>query len=321
MRRFAVSAVSLLLSLACAAAQAQSYPSKPSRVIIPFAAGGGNDVVARVLAAKLASTLGQPFLVENRPGANGFLGSKVVVDAAPDGYTVLMGASGPVSIGPAVFAKMPYVPLRDLAPVTMIGTFPLVLAVSASLPVHNVAELVAYAKARPTQMNYGSTSPTFQLTAELFNLRTGTNFQHIPYKSSTEFTTAVMTGEVTIAFPDPPPAIGMIKSGKIRGLAVTSTKRHPFWPDIPTLAEAGIPDMDVKIFMGLLMPAATPSPVVHRLRDEVAKLLADTEVREKLSGFGVEPDGRSPEDFAKFIAEDIARWTTVAKAANIKLVD
>ncbi len=309
----------VLLALAVGAAQAQSYPTKPVRLIIPFAAGGGNDVVARVLTAKLGADLGQPFLVENRAGNNGFIGGKVVVDAAPDGYTMLMSASGPISISPAVFSKMPYAPLKDLAPITMVGTFPLILIVSASNPAHTVAELVANAKAHPEQMNYGSTSATFQLTSELFNMRTGTRFQHIPYKSSNEFTTAVMTGQVNIAFADPPPAVGLLKSGKIRGLAVTSSKRHSFWPDIPTMAEAGVPDMDVTIWMGLFFPAATPSALVHRVREEVAKALKDNEVRERIGALGIEPDGRSPEDFTQFIAQDIARWTMVAKAANIKM--
>jgi tripartite-type tricarboxylate transporter receptor subunit TctC len=297
---------------------ARGYPSKPVRLIIPFAAGGGNDVVGRVVAAKLTQAFGQSVIVENRPGANGFIGAKLVVDAAPDGYTILMGPSGPIAISPAIFSKMPYSPLKDLAPVTMIGSYPLILVVSQSLPARTVAELVQYARARPNQVNYGSTAATFQLTSELFNLKTGTRFEHIPYKSSAEFTTAAMTGEVTIAFADPMPAIGLIKSGKIRGLAVTAAARHPFWPDVPTMAEAGIADMEVTIFMGLFLPAATPRAIVQRLRDEVAKGIAEPDVREKLVALGVAPAGNQPDEFAKFLAEDTARWTTVARTANIK---
>ncbi len=313
----------LILLLGCAASQAQTdvlrgYPGKPMRMIIPFAAGGGNDVVGRVVAGKLAQTFGQPVIAENRPGNNGFIGAKLAVDAAPDGYTILMGPSGPISISPAIFEKMPYSPLKDLAPVTMIGSYPLILVVSSSLPARNVAELVQYAKARPTQVNYGSTAATFQLTSELFNLKTGTHFEHIPYKSSSDFTTAAMTGEITIAFADPPPAIGLIKSGKIRGLAVTSATRHPFWPDVPTMAEAGVPDMVVTIFMGLFLPAATPRPIVQRLRDEVAKGIAEPDARERLNALGLALSASQPDQFAKFIAEDIARWTAVARAANIK---
>lgn len=305
-----------LMSLG-AAALAQ-YPNKPSRLVIPFATGGGNDLVARVLAASLAKSYGQPFIVENRPGANGFIAPKHVADSAPDGYTVLMGPSGPMSISPAIFSKMPYSPLKDFAPVTMIGSFPLILIVGQSVPARNVAELVSLAKTHPDKMNYGSTAATFQLTSELFNLRTGTKFQHIPYKSSADFTTAVMTGEITIAFADPPPAVGMLKSGKIRGLAVTAAKRHPLFPDVPTMAEAGISDMEVTIWMGLFFPAATPAAIVRRLRDEVAKAVGDPNVREKLSGLGIEPSGMPTDEFAKFLANDIARWTKVARAANIK---
>ena len=296
----------------------RGYPSKPMRLIIPFAAGGGNDVVGRVVAAKLAQAFGQPVLAENRPGNNGFIGAKLVADAAPDGYTILMGPSGPMSISPAIFDKMPYSPARDFAPVTMIGSYPLILVVSQSLPARTIAELVQYAKARPNQVNYGSTAATFQLTSELFNLKTGTKFQHIPYKSSADFTTAAMTGEITIAFADPPPAIGLIKSGKIRGLAVTAATRHPFWPDVPTMAEAGIPGMEVTIFMGLFLPAATPRAIVQRLRDEVARQIAEPDAREKLIALGIAPAGNQPDEFGKFLAEDTARWTTVARAANIK---
>lgn len=297
---------------------ARGYPSKPMRLIVPFAAGGGNDVVGRVVSAKLAQAFGQPVIVENRPGNNGFIGAKLVADAAPDGYTILMGPSGPITVSPAIFSKMPYSPLKDFAPVTMIGAYPLVLVVSQALPVRTIAELVQYAQARPNQANYGSTSATFQLASELFNLKTGTKFQHIPYKSSAEFTTAAMTGEITFALADPPPAIGLIKSGKIRGLAVTAATRHPFWPDIPTMAEAGVPDMEVTIFMGLFLPAATPQAIVQRLRDEVARGIAEPDAREKLVALGIGPAGNQPDEFAKFLAEDTARWTAVARAANIK---
>ena len=311
-------------ALACAAcitapgAHAQAFPSKPLKLVIPFAAGGGNDIVARVVAARLGQGFNQPMVVENRPGANGFIAPRAVADAAPDGYTVLMGPTGPMSISPAIFSKMPYSPINDFTPVTMIGSFPLILVVSGSLPVKNVADLVAMARANPSKMNYGSTAATFQLTSELFNLRTNTAFQHIPYKSSADFNTAVMTGEITIAFSDPPPAIGMLKSGKIRGLAVTANKRHSFWPDIPTMAEAGVKDMEVTIWMGLFLPAGAPPVIVNRIHGELVKGMAEPDIREKLVGLGVEPDGRPPAEFAKFLAADIARWTAVAKAANIK---
>jgi tripartite-type tricarboxylate transporter receptor subunit TctC len=310
----------IFAALLAAAPQAfaQSYPAKPVHLIIPFAAGGGNDIVSRVIGARLSAGFGQPVVIENRPGANGFIGPKVVADSAPDGYTLLMGPSGPMSISPAIFSKMPYSPQKDFAPVTMIGSFPLILVVGGGSTLKNVAELVAYAKANPGKSNYGSTAATFQMVSELFNLRTGASFQHIPYKSSADFNVAVMTGEITIAFTDPPPTFGMLKAGKLRALAVTSAKRHPMLPDVPTLMEAGVKDMEATIWMGLFFPAGTPAAVVTRVRDEVARAVTEPEVREKLAGLGVEPDGRSPEAFAKFLAEDIAKWTAVAKAANIK---
>ena len=297
---------------------ARDYPSKAGHIVIPFTAGGGNDIVARVLSAKISGAVGQPVIVENRPGNQGFIAGQYVARSAPDGYTVLMGPTGPMAISPAIYSKMPYSTLRDFAPVTMVGSFPLVLIVDPALPIKSVAELVAYAKSRPDKINYGSTAATFQLTSELFNLRAGTKFQHIPYKGSGEMVTAVMSGQITIAFPDPPPLLGALKSGKVRGLAITGATRHPSFPDLPTMAEAGIADMVVPIWMGLFLPAATSPAIVQRLRDEVAKALASPDVREKLAGLGVEPSGMQPAEFTRFLTSEIERWTAVAKAANIK---
>ena len=318
MKKIVAAALAFATGLASTSALAQAFPSKPLKLVIPFAAGGGNDIVARVIAARMGQGFNQAMIVENRPGANGFIAPRAVADAPPDGYTILMGPTGPMSISPAIFSKMPYSPVTDFTPVTMIGSFPLILVVSGGLPVKTVADLVAMARANPSKMNYGSTAATFQLTSELFNLRTNTAFQHIPYKSSADFNTAVMTGEITIAFTDPPPAIGMLKSGKIRGLAVTANKRHSFWPDIPTMAEAGVKDMEVTIWMGLFLPAGAQAPIVNRIRDELVRGMAEPDIRDKLIGLGVEPDGRSPAEFAKFHQADIARWTGIATAANIK---
>ena len=317
----AKTAAALAVASLALTVQAQNYPNKPVKLVIPFAPGGGNDIVSRVVGARLSSGLGQPFIIENRPGANGFIGPRAVADSPADGYTMLMGPSGPMSISPALFQKMPYSPTKDFAPITMIGSFPLILVVGGSSSLKNVAELVAWAKANPSKANYGSTAATFQMVSELFNLKTGTQFQHIPYKSSADFNTAVMTGEITIAFTDPPPTIGMAKAGKLKPLAVTSLRRHPMFPDVPTMAEAGVKDVEATIWMGLFFPAGTASPIVHRVRDEVAKGIGEADVREKLAGLGVEPDGRSPEDFAKFLADDIAKWIGVAKAANMKPLD
>ena len=272
----------------------------------------------RVVAPKLSEGLGQPVIIENRPGAQGIVSCEIVAKAAPDGATLLMGPSGPMTMNPALYSKLPYDPLKDFAPISMIGDFPLILVVSASLPVNSVKELVAYAKSRPDQVNYAASAAPFQLAAELFNQKTGTKFVHIPYKSSGESVGAVMSGQVTMTIMDPPPAIGPLKGGKLRGLAVTGAARDPNWPEVPTLAEAGVPDVEIRLFTGFLAPAATPPAIVKRLQEEVARVVRLPEIRERLDQMAIVPSGNTPEEFRRIIARDIAKWTAVAKAANIK---
>src|SRR5881397_1778371 len=217
-----------LPALVTATAQAQSsFPNKPIHIIVGFAAGGGNDIIVRVVAPKMSEGLGQPIIVENKPGAQSIIAAEYVAKSAPDGYTLLMGPSGPMTMNPAIYSKLPYAPLKDFAPISMIGDFPLILVVSASLPANSVKELIAYAKARPDKVNYAASAAPFQLAAELFNQKTGTKFVHIPYKSSGESVGAVMSGQVTMTIMDPPPAIGPLKGGKVRGLAVTGAVRDP----------------------------------------------------------------------------------------------
>ncbi|MCC6209920.1 MAG: tripartite tricarboxylate transporter substrate binding protein [Burkholderiales bacterium] len=307
-----------LAAMAVTVSAQPGYPSRLVRVVIPFGAGGGNDIVARVLSAKLADSFGQPVIVENRPGAQGFIAGELVAKSAPDGHTVLMGSIGPMVIGPAIYRKMPFSTLRDFAPITMIGSYPLILIVNLSSPAKSVSDLLQYAKVNAAKINYGSASPSFQLTTELFKLRTGTAFQHIPYKSSAELVNAVLGNEITMAFQDPPPALGVLKAGRVRALAVTGPGRHAALPDVPTMAEAGVRDMVVMMWMGLFMPAAAPPMVVQRFRDEVVKALATPDVRDKLAVLGIEPSGMQPAEFQKFIAAEMERWSTVAKDAGIK---
>ncbi len=320
MKRFllVMGLVIAILGWAPIAAQTASYPSKPSRMVIPFGPGGGNDIVARLLSVKLAESFGQPVIVDNKPGAQGIIAAESVKTAAPDGYTILVGPSGVMTCNLATHDKLPYSTLRDFVPVIMVGSFPLILVVNASLPVRTVQELVDYAKARPNAVNYGSTTALFQLTSELFNQKTSTRFLHIPYKSSGEFVNAVLAGELTIAFSDPPPASGHLKSGRLRALGVTAAARHPSWPDVPTMAESAVPDMAFNVWMGLFVPSGTPQPAISRLRDDVTRILAMADVRERFAGLGVDPSGLGTEAFSKIIADDIARWTAVAKAGNIK---
>ena len=314
--RLAIGAACLGLAT-CVAAQ-QSYPNKPIRIIVGYTAGGGNDIIVRVVAPKMSEGLGRPVIVENKPGAQGIISCEYVANAEPDGYTLLMGPSGPMTMNPALYSKLPYSPLKDFAPISMIGDFPLILVVGASLQVKTVKELIAYARARPDQANYAASATPFQLASELFNQKAGTKFAHIPYKGSGDSVAAVMSGQVTMTIMDPPPAIGPLKSGKARGLAVTSVKRHPNWPELPTLAEAGIPDVEIRLFTGFLAPAGTPSAIVKRLQREVARVVKLPEIRERLVQMAIDPSGNTPEEFRAIIARDIKKWTAVAKAANIK---
>ena len=309
----------VLPALVAAAAQAQgTFPNKPVHIIVGFAAGGGNDIIVRVLAPKMTEGLGQPIIIENKPGAQNIIAAEYVARSAPDGYTLLMGPSGAMTMNPAIYSKLPYSPLKDFIPISMIGDFPLLLVVNASLPVNSVKNLIEYARANPTAVNYSASAAPFQLAAELFNQRTGTKFAYIPYKSSGDSVGAVMSGQVTITITDPPPVIGPIKGGKVRALAVTSVRRDPAWPDVPTLAEAGGPDIEIRLFTGFHAPAGTPMAIVNRIQQEVARVVKLPEIRERLDQMSIVPSGNTSEEFRAIIARDIAKWTAVAKAANIK---
>ena len=297
---------------------AQTYPSKPIRIVVVYVAGGGNDIIVRVLVPKLSEALGQPVIVDNRPGAQSIIAAEMVAKATPDGYTLLMGPSGPMTMNPAIYSKLPYSPLQDFAPITMIGSFPLILVVSPSLAVKSVKELVEYAKASPDKSNYGASAAAFQLTTELFNQKTGTRFLHIPYKGVNESINAVIAGQVTMTIADPAVAVTQLKAGRVRGLAVTSATRHPVWPEIPTLAEAGVPGIEVILWTGFHAPARAPTAVIRKFRDEVVRVIGLPEIRERLAAMAVDPSGNTPEEYRRIIAADIAKWTAVAKAANIK---
>jgi tripartite-type tricarboxylate transporter receptor subunit TctC len=303
---------------AATAVAQDSFPSKPIRIIVGYTAGGGNDIIARVVAGKMAEGLNQQVIIENKPGAQSIIAAEFVAKAPPDGYTILMGPSGPMSMNPATYSKLPYSPLRDFVPISMIGSFPLILVTSADSPVKSVKELVDFAKANPGKSNYGASAAPFQLAAELFKQKSGTDFTYIPYKGSNESANAVMAGQITMTISDPPPITGPLKAGRLKALAVTSVKRHPSWPDVPTMIEAGIPDTDIVIWTGFLAPAGTPPAIVKRLQDEVARVVRLPEIRERLNGLGVDPVGNTSEEFGRIIAADIAKWTAVAKAANIK---
>jgi tripartite-type tricarboxylate transporter receptor subunit TctC len=315
MKKFSLIA---LLALLPGVATAQSYPDKPIRILVGYAAGGGNDIIVRVLQPELQKGLGQPVIVENRPGAQSILAAELAARSAPDGYTVFMGPSGPMTINPATYSKLPYDPLRDFAPISMICEFPLLVAVDAKLPIRNVKELIEYARANPGKANYASSAGIFQITTEMFNQRTGSKFVMIPYKSSGESVQALISGNVALTIVDPPPATGPLKAGTIRALAVTSGKRHPNWPDVPTMAEAGVRDMEVPVWTAFFAPAKTPPAIVARLQKEVARAVQSTEVRERFAQMALDPVGGSAEDLRRRVRADIEKWTAVARAANIK---
>jgi tripartite-type tricarboxylate transporter receptor subunit TctC len=317
MIRFWIAVVSCVLAVAPAAGQ-DSYPSKPIRIIVGYSAGGGNDIIVRVMQPELAKGLGQSVVVENRPGAQSIVAAELVAKAPADGYTLLMGPSGPMTINPATYSKLPYHPQRDFAPVSMICSFPLIVVVSSSLPVKSIQDLVAYAKANPGKSNYASSAGVFQVATELFKQKTGTRFEMIPYKGSGESIQAVIAGQVTMTIVDPAPAAGPLKAGTIRALAVTSAGRHPNWPDVPTMAEAGVPDMEVPVWTAFFAPAKTPPTIVARLQKEVARVVHVPEVKERFAAMGLVPVGSTQDELARVVARDLDKYTAVAKAANIK---
>jgi len=308
---------SALAAFSLAAAAQDTYPSKPIRIVIGYSAGGGNDIIVRVMTPELTKGLGQPVIVDNKPGAQSIIAAEFVAKQPADGYSILMGPSGPMTINPATYSKLPYDPVRDFAPISMICSFPLLLVVDPKLPVKNVKELIAYAKANPGKSNYASSAGIFQVASEMFKQRTGTSIEMITYKSSGESAQAVMSSQVMMTLIDPPPVSGPLKSGTLRGLAVTSPQRHPSWPDLPTLKEAGV-DMEVPVWTAFFAPAKTPAAIVARLQKEVARVVQTAEVKERFAGMGLDPVGGSSEDLGKQVARDIEKWTAVARAANIK---
>jgi len=318
-RALALSAALLALCAAPGALFAQAaYPAKPVRIIVGFPPGGANDILGRLVGAKLQERWNQPFVVENRPGANAIIGTEIVAKAAPDGHTLLIGASGAMTVNPGLYDKLPYDPVRDFAPITTIGSFPLVFAVHPSVQANNVKEFIALAKSRPGAMNYGSGSTPFQLAAELLKLSAGIDVRHIPYKGSAPTVAALLAGEVSMTFVDSPPVVQQIRAGKLRGLAVTSARRAASLPDLPTMLEAGVPDFDVVLWTSLFAPAGTPPAIVNQLQGEIAKILQQPDVRERMAALGIDPVGNTPEELAARVRSDIDRWTRVARSAGIK---
>jgi tripartite-type tricarboxylate transporter receptor subunit TctC len=310
-------ALVLVLSPLCALAQS-GYPAKPVRFIVPSAAGGGTDIIARAVAQKLSAALGQQFVVDNRPGAGQMIGIELAAKSAPDGHTILMAAST-LAINPIMYKKVSYDPVRDFAPITQAASLPNVLVVHPSLPVKSVAELVALAKKQPGKLDYASagigTSP--QMSMELLKSMTGIDLLHIPYKGTAPGVVDLLAGQVKVMAPNLLTALPHIKAGRLRALAVTSAKRSEALPDVPTIAEAGVPGYESVQWYGVLAPAGTAREIVTRLHAEIVRALGEPDVRERLAADGAEPVGSTPEQFAAFIRSEIDKWARVARAAGI----
>lgn len=298
---------------------AANYPSRPIRLVVGFAAGGGNDLIARIVGQKLHEALGQPVIIENKAGANGSLAALAVMAAPADGYTLLIGASGAMSIVPAVSVKPPYDTRKAFAPVSELASFPLILSVYPSHPAKNVGDLVAWMKANPDKANYATSSVAFTLATELFKLRTGAPATAIPYKSSDKSVVSVIARQSVFTIADPPPTTPQVKGGQIRALAVTSARRLDDLPDVPTMAEAGIVGVEIGLWTGIFAPAATPHGIVAKLEGELRKIMQMADVKEKFQAMATPIVGSTADEFARTIDTETRMWGEVGRTANVKL--
>ncbi len=319
--RIAAIAASVLSALPVVAAQAQSanYPNRPMRLIVPFPPGGGNDILARAVGARLTEVIGQQVIVDNRAGAGGMLGAQIAASADPDGYTLFLGSVGNLAHNPALRPKLPYDPLRDFAPVSLLATSPFMVVVYPQLPAKNLKELIALAKAKPGSLNMGSAgiASSLHLTGELFEHTTGIDLVHIPFKGTAPALIELMTGQIHVMFSTMPPALAQVRAGKVRALAVTSPQRSPAAPDVPTAIESGV-RFEVLNWQGMLVPAKTPANLVAALNKHVHAALARPGMDKALATQGLDAAAGTPEAFRKLMADEIARWTKLAQAANIK---
>ncbi len=299
-------------------AQAQSdFPSRPIHVVVGFAAGGGNDIFARLVVNRLQQNTGWTVVIDNKPGAGGRISSQFVAQATPDGYTLLVAATGQMSIAAAIYHNLTYHPTKNFIALNMIASFPLVLVVPANLPIKNVKELVAYAKANPDKSNYGTSAPPFTIAAELLKLKTGMPAVAIPFKGSNESNLCVVSGQCLFTISDGPPAIPLVKGDKTRALAFTGSERSPELPDVPSMTEAGYPEVDTHLWSGFFAPTGTPDVVVTKLRAELAKALADPGVQASLKKMAVTPGGPTGDEFKKRIDVDIQKFSDVVTAAHL----
>jgi tripartite-type tricarboxylate transporter receptor subunit TctC len=298
---------------------AANYPNKTIKIVVGFAAGGGNDIIARIVGQKLQEGLAQTVIIENKVGAGGSLAALSVMAAPPDGYTLLVGASGAMSIIPAISVRPPYSTLKDFAPISNLASFPLILSVHPSQPAKNVQELITWMKANPDKTNYATSSTAFTLATELFKLRTGAPGIGIPYKSSNEMLVSVIAQQSLFTITDPPPTTPQVKGGQVRALAVTSDKRLEDLPDVPTMAEAGVSGMEVGLWSGIFAPAATPPAIINKLETELRKIMQMADVKEKFKTMATPTVGSTAVEFTRLIETETKMWGEVGRAANVKL--
>jgi tripartite-type tricarboxylate transporter receptor subunit TctC len=306
-------------ALTAGSALAQQYPSKPIRLIVPFTPGGSTDIVARIAGQKLGEALGAQVLIDNRPGAGGNIGVELAAKSAPDGYTLVMGHIGTFAVNPALYARLPYDPIRDFAPISLVAMVPNMLVVHPSLPVKSVKELIALSRSRPGQLNYGSSGAggTPYLAVEYFKLMAKVDIVHIPYKGAAPMIIDLIGGQLSLTITGIPPLLPHVKAGKLKALAVATSKRLPLLPELPTIAEAALPGYEATSWYGVLAPAATPKEIITRLNTEIVKAIARPDAAERLSGEGAEPATSTPEQFGAFIKSEIVRWGRVIKAAGV----
>lgn len=318
-------ALSSLVSPVCAqsasSGSGQAYPTRSVRVIVPYPAGGGADFVGRVYARSLSESLGQQLVVDNRGGANGNVGSEVAAKSPPDGYTLLVTASTNLTINPGLYQKMPFDVQRALAPISMLATQPTILVVHPTLPVATVKELIALAKARPGQLNFGSAGAgsSGHLAAELFKMVTGVNIVHVPYKGTGPATSDLLGGQIPLMFNNLPPSLPLVKAGRLRALAVTGEQRSPAVPQLPTMAEAGYPGVVMTLWNGMFAPAGTSPDILAKLHAEIIKASRSQDVRDRLAAEGTEARTTTSAELAEIMKSETARWAKVIKAANIRL--
>ncbi len=308
-----------LFALGPGVVSAQSYPVRPIKFIVGFPPGGANDTLGRMVAQKLSVAWGQPVLVENKPGANAIIATDYVARSAPDGYTLYVGATGAMTFNPGLYKKLPYDPVKDFVSVVQIASCPLVMAVNPSSPAKTIGQFIELAKAKPGTLSYAAGSTPFQVATELFKKQAGIDILHIPYKGSAQAILAGVAGDTNLVTVDLPPALGQLRAGKLRGLAVTTLHRSSVAPDLPTVAESGLPDFNVWVWTGIFAPAGTPKEIVEKLHDTIMQIVHTDEFKARLTDMGFDPSSLSQAQFADLVKTEGIKWTKVARDSNIHI--